>query len=160
MHCEAKTEKEMHEHRAPTPESFDQLSQYIESLTDRRHDYGTAVYAMSLAATAAFNFVANRIGVTGFQESCADLDIIRRTRHIDGPFAIFEAMDMLYPQYDLKTRLDELTTEWTPWAAEQVVKRLKDMEENKDAVHPLVLAHWKALAAKVAPAAPAEQEAK
>jgi len=76
----AQTEKEMREAKEPWPYTEQQLTEYIASLVDRQHDYGTCVYAMSLAAAAAFNYVAHKLGVTGFQSSCADLDFIRRTR--------------------------------------------------------------------------------
>lgn len=95
----AMTEKQMQEAEPPKLRNLDGLTDYITSLVDRPHDYGTCVYAMSLAATAAFNFVASQLGVTGFQASCADLDIIRRTRGIKGPFRIVEYDNLLYPQY-------------------------------------------------------------
>ena len=95
----------MRAEKAPWPKTLEELNEYITSLTDRQHDYGTCVYAMSLAAVAAFQHVASKLGVTGFQASCADLDILRRTRSMEGPFIILKAEDMCYPQYDLKENL-------------------------------------------------------
>lgn len=80
MKCEAKTEHEMRESSAPWPNTLAELSVYIEGLTDREHDYGTSCYAMSLAATAALQYVAKKLNTDGFQAACADLDIIRRTK--------------------------------------------------------------------------------
>jgi len=138
----AKTEAEMREAENPWPYTKEQLVEYITSLLDRPHNYGTCVYAMSLAATAAFNYMAHEIGSTGFQASCADLDFIRRSRGIKGPFMILKAEDALYPQYNLPEKLAEAMEEWKPWLKEQAAKNLTD----KDGAHPNVIAHWKKLA--------------
>ena len=121
-----KTEKEMRDEEAPCPNTTDELLSYVKSLTDRPHDYGTCVYAMSLAATAAFQHVAHVLGVTGFQASCADLDIIRRTRGWEGPFILLKAEDMLYPQYDIPGKLVEALNEWRDWAAEEAKKKIAE----------------------------------
>ena len=138
------TEQGMRESPAPTPDSVEELAQYVESLVDRNHCYGTCVYAMSLAATAAFNFVVRRLGATGFQASCADLDILRRTRRLDGPFILIKAENDLYPQYDNVADLRAAREKWRPWVIEQAKKKLA---ESSDA-HPDVLAHWRRLAAE------------
>ena len=138
----AQTEAEMREAKVPWPKTKEQLVEYIESLVNRQHDYGTCVYAMSMAAEAAFNYVSGKEGCTGFQASCADLDIIRRTRNIKGPFMLIKGEDALYPQYDLQERLAESMEKWKPWLKEQAVKRLADTGH----AHPNVIAHWKKLA--------------
>jgi hypothetical protein len=144
------SEKEMREAEAPSPSSIGELADYIEQQVQRTHDYGTCVYAMSLAATAAFNYVAHRLGVTGFQASCADLDIVRRTRRIDGPFMLIKGQDMLYPQYDLHRRLTEALTEWAPWAAAEAKKQLDSTLPEQ--ASPDVVAHWRQLIADAADA--------
>lgn len=146
--CIAATEQEMRDVKAPTPETLQELDEWIESLVERPHDYGTCVYAMSLAAVAAFNYVAGKLGVSGFQASCADLDILRRTRLMDGPFMLIDGNDMLYPQYDPHERLSEALQEWQGWASEEAEKKLAEVDIYADRmVHPSVLAHWKRLAA-------------
>jgi len=97
-----------------------------------------------MAATAAFYYVAHQLGVTGFQSSCADMDILRRTRSIKGPWMILKAEDALYPQYDLKAKLSEMleSGETRQWLKEEATKKLA---ENAGA-HPNVIAHWKKLA--------------
>lgn len=140
-------EKEMRESKVPTPHSGKELSEYIAGLVKQPHDYGTCVYAMSMAAVAAFNYVASELGVTGFQASCADMDILRRTRSLDGPFMLIKGEDALYPQYDLPARLAEATESWKPWLKEQAEKKLTgDLP-----THPDVEAHWRKLAAFVVP---------
>jgi hypothetical protein len=142
----AKTEKEMREVKAPWPKTLDELNEYIASLTEREHDYGTCVYAMSLAATAAYQHVAGKLGVTGFQASCADLDILRRTRGMEGPFIVLKAEDMLYPQYDLPGKLAEAMEKWREWAATEAKKKLEGDSKHACAE---VVEHWKQLAAYV-----------
>jgi hypothetical protein len=137
-----KTEAEMREEEVPMFNELEELDEYIKSLVDRRHDYGTCVYAMSLAAVASFNFVAHKLGVTGFQASCADLDIIRRTRRIKGPFILLKGEEMLYPQYNLEEKLREAMDGWKDWLSEQAEQKLS---EDLGYVHPDVIEHWKAL---------------
>lgn len=144
MKCEAKTEQEMREAEVAVPESVEQLFEYIDSLTSRDHDYGTCVYAMSMAATAAFNYVAHKLDVTGFQASCADMDVLRRTRHIEGPFMVIDADRMLYPQYSIERDVQQALVSWGPWAAEQATNRLQDPSKHHF-VSPEVLAHWRRL---------------
>lgn len=144
MKANAMTEAEMRDTTAPTPETTEQLGEYIASLVERQHDYGTCVYAMSLAAAAAFNYVAGKLGVTGFQASCADLDFIRRTRMMAGPFILLKAEEMCYPQYDLPGKLREAMQGWMPWAAKECAIKLKTCDGN---VHPAVKEHWQKLAA-------------
>jgi len=93
------TEREMRETDVPSVDSTEDLAAYIDNLVDRPHDYGTCVYAMSMGAVAAFNYVAGKLGVTGFQASCADLDILRRTRRMKLGFSIVDHSNLLYPQY-------------------------------------------------------------
>jgi hypothetical protein len=135
------SESHMRESEVPECESLLDLSEYIQSLTTMPHDYGTCVYAMSMAATAAFNHVAGKLGVTGFQASCADLDVLRRTRRIDGPFMIVKGEDAMYPQCDPRRRLSEWLEEISPWLKEQAEKKLSEFKE----AHPAVVAHWKKL---------------
>lgn len=143
MKSESTTEAEMRAEKAPWPETVEALTEYITSLVERKHDYGTCVYAMSLAATAAFQHVASKLGGTAFQASCADLDILRRTRSMDGPFIILKAEDMCYPQYDLTEKLREAMDGWKEWVAEECAKKL---EKSCGDAHPDVKAHWERLA--------------
>ncbi len=53
---------------------------------------------MSLAAVAAFYYVSHKLGVTGFQASCADMDFLQRTRSMKSGFKILDYDDLLYPQ--------------------------------------------------------------
>ena len=137
------TEQQMRKADVPTLDTTQELAAYIESLTDREHDYGTCVYAMSMAAVAAFNHVARKLGVTGFQASCADLDVLRRTRQLDCPFMLIKASDMLYPQYDIENDVRAAQHEWLPWAADEARKLLAgDITHTSQGV----LERWRQLA--------------
>jgi len=136
-------EAKMRAETAPTPKTIGELTAYIDYLADGEHDYGTCVYATSLAAVAAFNHVAHRLCVSGFQAMCADLDVVRRTRSIDGPFALIRGRDMLYPQYDALGELQKLLEdEWRGWAAKEAQKMLIE----SPTAHSDVVAHWRKLA--------------
>lgn len=140
------TEQQMREAEAPTHDTSAELAAYIDSLTEREHDYGTCVYAMSLAAVAAFNHVARKLGVTGFQASCADMDIIRRTRRFTSGFRILDYGDLLYPQYRDKfdsCAFDALLVEHASDLAKQARQKLAESPN----AHPDALAHWALLAA-------------
>ena len=139
----AATEKEMREADVPRITSAEQLADYVGALVDRPHDYGTCVYAMSMAAVAAFNYVAHELGVTGFQASCADLDILRRTRDLEWG-RVQDFTNLLYPQYeDRFTGLDALLCEHR----EELAKRAAKLLADSPGAAPGVVAHWHALVA-------------
>jgi hypothetical protein len=138
-------EKEMREAKVPTFVTLAEVSAYIDELVTQEHGYGTCVYAMSMAAVAAYNYVASKLEVTGFQASCADLDIVRRNRRLEHGFRLVDYQDLLYPQYcdsehfpGYKELLEELKKELGEAAA-------KLLEETPCA-NPDVLKHWAMLA--------------
>lgn len=137
-------EQEMRAAEVPSVQTLDELNSYIESLVQQKHDYGTAVYAMSMSAVATFNYVAGQLGVTGFQASCADLDILRRIRRTNGPFMVVFGERMLYPQYNIEEYVRGALSELLPWAADEARKLLAKADEN---VAPSVIRHWQELAA-------------
>ena len=139
------TEQEMRDSEVPRIKTSEELTAYINALVSQQHDYGTCVYAMSMSAVAAFNYVAHALGVTGFQASCADMDILKRTRSMDSGFRIINYADLLYPQY--------LTEEHFPSAeqlieecAETLSKQAKENLAKSPTAHPSVIAHWERLA--------------
>jgi hypothetical protein len=138
------SEKELREHEAMTPTSPAELAGFVQDLVGREHDYGTCVYAMSLAAVAAFNYVASKLGVTGFQASCADMDIIARTRGLKHGFMILDASQLLYPQYDLVEKVAKFCNDTRKRLAPEARRLLA--ESDKEFVHPEVSAHWEKLA--------------
>lgn len=149
------TEQELRAYEVPWPKTVAELNSIIEALASRNHDYGTCVYAVSISAQAAFNYMATVLGITGFQASCADLDVIRRVRMLKGPFAIFKLEDGLFPQYDLQKNFNDWlhSEENRKWLRENAQKRLDEYDAQKakdpnapSMIHPRVLGHWVRLA--------------
>ncbi len=141
-----KTEQELRETKVEFPKTLDELNEIIKQLTERNHDYGTCVYAMSIAAVATFNYIGSKLGCTGFQASCADLDILRRTRHYEDGFMITDYNKLLYPQYwddehfPTKEQLLEKNKE-------QLAKKAKQLlEDSNGSTHPNIIEHWKMIA--------------
>lgn len=149
-------EMEMQAAKVPTPHSEEELIEYVGKLVNRSHDYGTCVYAMSMAAEASFNYVAHKLGVTGFQASCAGMDFIRRTRDIKGGFRLTKTQNLLYPQYcddEHFPGVDELMDDKDnkQWLADEARKLIAERSDNM--VAPDVLNHWKMLADRAPPQA-------
>lgn len=141
----------MRDEEVPYFESVEEVSKYITKLVDQQHSYGTCVYAMSMAATAAFKYVAHKLGVTGFQASCADLDILRRTRGLEWG-KILDYDKLLYPQYlheDNFPTISGLMSD--PEVRTELKKRAQaklDQSANDEMrPHDAVLEHWRMLAA-------------
>lgn len=140
------TEQQLREAEVPWPKTMVELTDYIKSLCDRPHDYGTCVYAMSMSAVAAFYFASHMVGSSGFQASCADMDIIRRTRSLKGPYRIVDYSNLMYPQYlddekvpGWREAINEPNTR--KWLRGEAQKKL----DNTDAAHGAVRAHWSRL---------------
>lgn len=138
------TEKEMREAEVPKINTSKELIRYINKLVKQKHDYGTRVYAMSMSAQAAFNFVAHKLRVSGFQASCADLDFLKRTRGMENGFKILDFNNILYPQYcnsELFPNWYELLLENADHISEVAKQKLKTEKH----AHKKVIAHWKFL---------------
>jgi len=126
----------------PWPDTPEELMALIDSLVNRQHDYGTCVYAMSHAALCAFNYVAGKLGVTGFQAGCADLDFVARRRWMEDGLTLLDHHDLLFPQLLEKfnrTALDYIMENLKP-----LQKRARELLEGKRGYesHPSVRAHW------------------
>lgn len=130
---------------APSPSTSEDLVTFVKEMVDRNHDHGTCVYAMSLSSVATFNYVAGKLGASGFQASCADIDFIRRTRLIKGPFAIVDINETLYPQYDVRAELEKLIHDSRDWQREEA-RRLLD--KDNEFTSKRVIEHWKKLASE------------
>lgn len=133
------------------PENSAELADLIESLTvfdyvEGGEGYEKSADAMWQAAVAAFNYVARRVGATGFQASWAALRFYSEAMGVDGPFMVVRFEDALYPQYDVVGRVRDSLAEQRDWLRDEAVKKLAAMEKDS-IVHPDVEAHWRKLAA-------------
>lgn len=108
--------------------------------------YSKCAEAMSQAALAAFELVARDLGVTGWQASYAELDFLRRSRRIEGPWGIYQMHDALYPQYDVVGRIEKArwSDDTVRWLGDQAEKRLTEERHAADTV----IAHWHSLVAQ------------
>lgn len=142
------TETEMRDARVPWPKTEEELVSYIKGLVEQEHDYGTCVYAMSMAATAALYYVGSRLGVSGAQASCADLDILRRTRHMEHGFCITNYADLLYPQYWNEAATAAIFREVLrdPEQKPRFVEAAKKMLAEETRGTENVRAHWQKIA--------------
>jgi hypothetical protein len=139
------TEAQMRDMEPPRLGTAAELAEYVESLVKRPHDYGTCVYAMSLAAGAAFNYAAGKLGVTGFQASVADMQILKHTRGFKwGRILNYE--NLLYPQYCDAQHFPDAESLIAEHAGE-LAKRARVLLAENPKAHHEVLAHWRRLAA-------------
>lgn len=142
-------EEQLRNAKVPWPKSLSELTDIIESLKNRSHDYNTCVYAMSIAATAAFYYIANYLGVTGFQASCADLDVLRRTRGYEYGFQIIDYKDLLYPQYTDKLTITPESLLSDESVRSKIVEEAKKLlSERTEHAAPRVVRHWENLIEK------------
>lgn len=138
-------EEQLRAAATPWPKTEEELVEVVRSVGDREHDYGTCVYAMSIAAVAAMNYVASKLGVTGFQASCAQMDIIRRERGWQHGFMLINYENLLYPQYDEQLRVSPEKILADPknrkYFAQEALKLLATDKGSES-----VRAHWEKLA--------------
>lgn len=132
-------ERELREQSAPWFETIKELSDFIELMVKRSHDYGSVTYAMSLCAEATFNYVAHAQGCTGFQASAAGLNLIASLRGQKNGLMILHGDDLLYPQYDLRQKVNE----WIEETEERLSKvALEKLAEEGPGAHPDVRRRW------------------
>lgn len=121
-----------------------ELQKFINRLINGYdHDYGTICHAMAASGLASLH-AANKepgAGITGFQASIIDLQILKYWRHLEGPFKIVDFSSMLYPQSSDKFQktINKQTWEWLKQEAQ------KKLEERPPHAHPEVIAHWIAI---------------
>ena len=134
-------EQELRNAKVPRINTIKELTNYIGKLVNREHDYGTCCYAASMSAVAALNYVFSKLGMTGFQSSLADMDVIRRNRRWDNGFYVVNWKNVLYPQY--------WTGEYFPQPIDILKKEPKHFNElvvkklsSTDSACNSVKSHW------------------
>lgn len=138
------SEQDMQNTHVPWVSDSLELREYIDGLVNRTHDYGTCVHAASMAAVAAFQYVSSKLEMTGFQASCADLDVIRRTRRITGPFMLLQMESELYRDGVEKKVAEFLYSEENQaWLKEQAKEKVDKLAGY---AHPDVISWWIRLA--------------
>lgn len=128
----------------PWPKTEEELLAIIREHDSKQHDYGSVAESLVQVTLATFNYFASKHGMTGFQASWAEMKFLRLSRNLKGPFGIIDGTNLLYPQYDLRKKLEEWIEEWKPEIGKMAKKELVEMT---DPPHPKVLAHWEMMAA-------------
>ena len=149
MYEELKTmnEEQLRKWNVPPIKSKEELDVIIKFLSERKQDYGTCVYAMSIASVATFNYMSYVVGSTGFQASCADLNFLTRVRGYTNGFKVIDFNNVIYPQSfnnseKFPNAEDILLANLEPIAL-AVQKLINKHKENKNYVSPEVLKHWR-----------------
>lgn len=144
--------------RKGRPESLsvdDMIEQINNGTYEMPESYSLSADAMWQAALAAFNYVAHVLGTTGWQASWAELRFLSESRGWgDRSFAIIDSHDLLYPQYDLRAKVEGYIEKWLPEVADRARESLAD--EKYSTATETVRAHWEMLAAAYPPRCPLE----
>jgi hypothetical protein len=135
--------------KAAWPKSEEELLAYLremaewpEGASEPGEAYGRCAYAVAYAALATFNYMSSVLGITGFQASCADMEILAQSRGMKHGFMILDADKLLYPQYDVLGDVLKWTAETKAQLADAAAKNLAEAPD----AHPDVVRHWKELA--------------
>lgn len=150
----------MSEQDVPRHKNLKQVMAYIQALLDGIQwgkpdpenpdsalslGYEQSANALWKAALAAFNYVAQEAGVSGFQASWAALTFYGKAMGIKGPYGVVRGEDALYPQYDISARVESwIEEDWADWLKEEAQKRLDD----ETFAAPEVRAYWEELASR------------
>lgn len=122
-----------------------ELVDFIDAKLAESHDYNSSAEAVRDVMVAAFDLMADALGLTGFQASWAALQGYAAAMHYDCPLIVLKAEDMLYPQYDLPGRLAEWMDECGPWLTEHA-QALLDERKDDGFVVDRVREHWRTIA--------------
>lgn len=125
------------------PQSEKELIDYIREQLDGPQTYNSAAESLANISVAAFNYAAHMQGATGFQAGWAGLQFIRIIRGIEGPFAILDSNQLLYPQYNLLGQVIEWIEKWKVELAPKAKEMLETVGDN---AHPNVVEHWRQMA--------------
>lgn len=101
--------------------------------------YNRCVTAIADVLEVVFREMAERLGITGYQASCVDLEFTRRNRRLEY-FAVQDYGNLLYPQYARHfLTIDPHVWEWLQEKAKDFLQA--DTLGGQGA-HPAVRQHW------------------
>lgn len=139
-------EMEMRYKRPYYPTTDEELVELINSFINQKHNYGTIIYAMSLAATETFYYVAQKLNATYIQRCHADLDILRRTRNLRCGCRLLDYEDLLNPELATEENfpsLETLLSENKEVLRDEAKRRLENKQPDTE---PEFIKHWEMLA--------------
>jgi hypothetical protein len=140
------TEDDMMHLEIISPKNEEELIDFIRNLVKyENNDYGTAARSLTLAAEAAFNYIAHMFDVSGFQAGYAQMDFMIRMRNIKSRLKVLNYDNLLYPQYldDFYITPEQCIKENASWLKKQAKEKLKEATEW---TNEKVIEHWKYLA--------------
>lgn len=121
----------------------EQLNGPKSSETDASY-YNNTAEALANITIAAHNYAAYVQGNSNFQAGWAQMKFLSVVRGIEGPFAILDSNELLYPQYDMQGKVNKWLKEWEVALAPKAKELL---ETSSGYAHPNVVAHWRKIAA-------------
>ena len=123
----------------------------VASINGANDSYSKCAEAMWQAGYLAHEYLAAKLGVTGFQHGYSRLKLLGMLAGYKGPYMVLDGSDVLYPQYDLLRKVEGWikSDEFRGWAAEQA----RALLEERGSASPTVTAHWERLASTPATSA-------
>ena len=125
------------------PKNWEDFNTYLEEIESKPHDYNTIADALTQATVAFFNYFASKHGMTGFQASWSQLQIIGVLRGLEAPFMIVDSGKQLFPQYDILRDVEEFLENSKP-ALGKIAK--DNLENDTKYASPNVIKRWEELA--------------
>lgn len=123
--------------------SIEELAAYLKDIEENYNcGYGEAPRAIAQGALAVAWYLADKMGITGFQAGFVMWDFVRDWSYPGNECGLkmVNYDDMLYPQYDRKFAK---TISSRTWRALQ--KKAKEELEDNPHAHPDVIAHWESI---------------
>ena len=91
--------KQFLKEKTPWPKDSQELISYVEEVSEKYNtSYNDAVYGPALAAIAAFNYTASKMGLSGFQAGYSEMLFLMKQRNLENGFSVIDFNDLLYPQ--------------------------------------------------------------
>lgn len=125
--------------------TFDDLVEFLKYVEENCNTgYGNAPRAIAQAALATAWYFAGKFGITGFQAGFVVWDFIFgwEAKENSVGMKLVDFSDMLFPQYQYKF---EKTIPKKMFELLQKEAK-KNLEEDRELVHPNVLKHWESIA--------------
>ena len=128
-------------------DTIEELSQYLKELIEYKHDYNTSGYAIYKALLATEMMIAHQLGTTGFQHGYAQLQYIKATKMSKTGIAFLDFDQLMYPQYDLESKVKEWIEEHktSPEFIKEVKRKIAEDDKADFKAHPNVRDHWERL---------------
>ncbi len=130
--------------------TIDDLTTFIQRIeSECNTGYGQSARAIAQASVATFYYLAGKMGITGYQASCALWDVIRDVNYTDNKcgMKLVDYDKMLFPQYDYVFEKKISSDTW-----ELLQSQAKNnLTRNLEFCHDAVVNHWENIANGMVP---------